>query len=1447
MNYSARLFVLCTALAACASLPATARPPVPLAHPAPGHRLQFDPRKFMRVSQLRPGMRGYALTVFHGTKIERFGIEILGVIKKYNEGQDYILFRATSGPSVTQHLNIAHGMSGSPIYINGKMVGAISMEVSNGTQGPSFGRDPIGLATPIEEMFDAWSPDLPSRPNEISAGPLSGGAGGGGYDALNFQTIDLPITVSGVTPSGIARLNAAFAPYHLRLMAGGGGGTTPAKNLIKAGAALQPGAAVGVSLMQGDMDFTATGTVTYRDGNRVLLFGHPFFNLGPVDAAMTTASVAGIYPSYEDSVKLGQPLQTVGRIFQDRPFSVGGVVGSLPQMIPMTVAVDDLSIKRHKTFHVRIINHPLLTSQLVSMAADQSIAQVHGLPGDSMATVTMDVDVEEIGHVRRTNTFYDAVSIDQVAIGDLQGLMQLLGANPFYPLAVKSIKMAVTIQNRHDTAEIDHIFLRQSKFAPGDVVPICVVLKPYKHPRITRTISVKIPAGTPDGTLALRVQGGGEGSGGGISIGGLILIPASTSPTEPANTVGQLVKQFAKKPRNNELVAHLTLPTTAINIDGEKLTNLPPTLASVMRATRSSGLKTENDEVKVVQTTPYIVSGSESLSITVQKKDETEGTKTTTPAATPAPAASASDGSVNDQSASTATMVPGNVVDALPLAVVPAQPAEVSPPAPYSGGAGVGAQHTAPVPSASPPPPPVSGAGGASFTPATPATPVVKAVGRLATIWRQDSMTDFAAGNLKNVSVSSTGDVRLSAALKKLADTPETYIWSIQPDGKGNFYLGTGDRGIIYKMSADGKVSPFFKTGQLEVTALAMDDDGNVFAGTAPYGVVYKVGADGKGGKFFTTQEKYVTALAASPGRIYIATGGGTGRVYKIETQRFSISGQVIPVLPTQPLFTSPEAHILSLATDKSGNVYAGSSPDGIVYKITPGGKSSVLYDATEPNISALATDSQGDVFVGTQPQGNIYKITPDGRTKLLSSKATSGVMSLRTDASDNLYACAGSTLYEIGPDETLQSFTADNDAQFLTLAVDGSSGQVYAGTGTVGSVYGLGSGGTGTLQGQFSSAIHDAALPSRWGTVTWMADTPPRTGVTLQTRSGDVPQPDTSWSVWSPAYTRAGGEDIVSPPARYLQYRAVLTRDAEAAPGAAPKLRGVTVYYLTRNQPPTVHVTSPTDGAALHKAALLQWTASDPDNDTLAYDLSYSSDGGRTWTPIKKKAAPQGPNAVPQAAPAATTTPAATGPVTEQEVTAKATQMIAALDRQHPGLSPTVRAKMIAQATDVIRSSLQAQRAAPPPTPAGVAIKDTSFSWDTTEVPDGTYQVRIIASDRPSNPTDALTAQAISAPFQVANTPPTLTLGAYTLNPDKTATIHGVAQTTTAFVRAVQGRLDTGDFVAAVADDGLFDSTHEPFTLTVGPFAPGQHTVEVQVIDQAGNFTATKINATMH
>ena len=359
-----------------------ASPQLPIMPLDPGHRIKFDTRKFMPVSELRPGMRGYALTVFKGTKIDRFGIEILGIVSKFNEGKDYILFRALDGPPVTRHLNIAHGMSGSPIYINGRLVGAISM----GIPGTLFAKDPIALATPIEDMFDAWSPDLPSKASSIGAtadtssqgAPLDAGVAAAGQ---NFQQIDLPVMASGMTMPAVSRLRTALAPYHLAVMAGGGGGGADANNPLARGANLNPGAAVGISLVQGDMDMTATGTVTYRDGNRVLLFGHPFTDFGPIDAPMTTAYVVDIFPSYEDSIKIGSPIKTVGRVSQDRPFSVGGLLGSLPHMVPISVAVNDESIKRKKVFHMRVINHPLLTAQLVTQLTDAAIAQVHGQPG----------------------------------------------------------------------------------------------------------------------------------------------------------------------------------------------------------------------------------------------------------------------------------------------------------------------------------------------------------------------------------------------------------------------------------------------------------------------------------------------------------------------------------------------------------------------------------------------------------------------------------------------------------------------------------------------------------------------------------------------------------------------------------------------------------------------------------------------------------------------------------------------------------------------------------------------------------------------------------------------------------------------------------------------------------------------------------------------------------
>lgn len=1410
-------FALGTALAAflLAAGTADARPPVPMTHPAPSQRLKWDSKKFMHVSELRPGMKGYALTVFKGTKITRFGVEILGVVSKFNEGKDYIAFRVLDGPVVTRNLAIAHGMSGSPIYIGGRLVGAISL-------GNQFAKDPIGYATPIEYMFDAWSPDLPAKPSSLSAAPptavtagVNGRMSAGNVPLPDFTGSDLPLMASGFSARNIGRLNQSLSPFHFNVMAGGGAGGDTDTNPLAKGATLVPGSAVGVSLVQGDMDLTATGTVTYRDGNRLLLFGHPFTSLGPIDAALTTAYVVDVFPSYQDSTKIGAPIKTVGRIFQDRPFSVGGVIGPMPEMVPMTISINDESIKRRKDFRMRIINHPLLTGQLVSQMADAAIAQVHGQPGDSVARVSFDVDVEEIGHVKRTNTFYDALSIDQTAIGDLDSLMHLLSSNSFYPLAVKSVRMDVTIQNRHDTAEIDHLFVKQSRFAPGDTVDVGVVLKPYKQPLYTRMMAVKIPLATADGPLSLSVRGGGSDGGVTSLLGGLLQI-RSSEPVGPAANVGQLVKAFSEKPRNNELVAHLLLPTAAVTVKGEKLSGLPPTLAAVMQSARTTGLRTERDEVKVSQTVPYVVSGGQTLNIMVRRKDVSESARPVASSGGSAAPAGADPAPPADGGPLPMSSMGGDGAGDFLMTLSPdALATKAGPPAPSAGSAGTGSktsdQTSAAVSGTPADSAPAKAADAAPASDDASAPAAIKPVGRLPSVWRQDTMGEFAAGTLKNVAVTSLGDVRLAPSLQKVVDTSESYIWSILPDGKGNVYLGTGDGGVIYKMDAAGKATPFFRTKELEVTSLALDSSGNLYAGTLPNGVVFKVGPDGKGAKVFTAQEKYVTALATNGrGQVIAATGGGTGRVYDINTD--SLPAGTTAARSTPALFTSPEANILSVAADKDGNVYAGSGPDGIVYKITPDGKSSVLYDTPEPNVSALATDSSGNVYAGTSATGTVYRIAPDGTAKRLLGRSTPGIQSLKTDAGDAVYAVSGSTVYKINPDDSVQSYVAETDEQFLSLGLDTAAGAVYAGTGTVGSVYKIGVSGGSGLQGVFQSTVHDTGSRSRWGTIAWSADTPSGAAVVLQTRSGNLERPDSSWSAWSASYTSARGQTVTSPPARFLQYQALLSGDAA---GAAPKLHDVSVYYLPHNHAAVVSITKPAGGDAVSKSALLQWTGSDPDKDTLVYDAAYSGDGGKTWTPITKRATPGGPK--PKSAAA----------------TLAASQ--ANLDKQ-TNIPPAVRARIQAQIKETAAAQAAVATADAKATAGATGLKDTSFSWDTTEVPDGTYQIRVTASDKPSNPADSLTARAVSAPFLVANAAPALTAGTPVAAADRTVTLRGTVTTGLAFVKAIQAKVDGGDAVAAAADDGLFDSSSEAFTLALPALSSGKHTVEVQAVDVAGN-----------
>src|SRR5437879_5066430 len=305
-----------------ASSTRSARPrPIITASPPPP-----PPDAIMPVSEVRAGMKGYGLTVFHGTQIERFGFTVLGVLPKYYMGQPLILVRLTGGPMTSRGAYLIQGMSGSPCYVNDRLIGAFSM-------GEAGAKEPIGLLTPIQAMLESLDPKLPNRPLGVSAaefgvpGPdtatlsatspgLLEGPGAADpllLDGARFEPLATPLMVSGLSGRAFRMLASGLRPF--RLMA------TPAPGGMsgyKKAISLEPGAAVGVQLVSGDVEMTAIGTVTYRRGDQLVMFGHPFMQIGPADFPLTTCYVHEIFPGLVVSHKIASPVKAVGEMVQAR-------------------------------------------------------------------------------------------------------------------------------------------------------------------------------------------------------------------------------------------------------------------------------------------------------------------------------------------------------------------------------------------------------------------------------------------------------------------------------------------------------------------------------------------------------------------------------------------------------------------------------------------------------------------------------------------------------------------------------------------------------------------------------------------------------------------------------------------------------------------------------------------------------------------------------------------------------------------------------------------------------------------------------------------------------------------------------------------------------------------------------------------------------------------------
>lgn len=698
-------------------------------------------------------------------------------------------------------------------------------------------------------------------------------------------------------------------------------------------------------------------------------------------------------------------------------------------------------------------------------------------------------------------------------------------------------------------------------------------------------------------------------------------------------------------------------------------------------------------------------------------------------------------------------------------------------------------------------------------------------------VWETSGRAELLKGDARGVSISDTGVLMLAPKLNEVFNTQQTYVWSSAVDSQGNVYLGTGHDGKTYKISPTGTGSMLYDAAELDVTALAIGRDGALYAGTSPDGKVYRITSDGKAEVYFDPGDKYIWSLAVmNDGSLAVGTGD-SGKLYRVRAAGANPESSL--------LVSTNQTHVISLAVTPQGDLIAGTDSGGLVLRVSPEGKMFALFDTQLREIHALAAAADGSIYAlalsdaaatsrspstpaaptpqpseGTTPttsvtitaidesgapiQGQtgptrsrsdvsnarsaVFRILPDGAADVVWSSTTVTAFAIAPALQ------AGSVLIGTADKGRIYSVTNDGRDTLLLQSPEGQissllvrNNQIYAASSNQGKLFRFGD--ELVNEGSFESPVRDAKLTAAWGRIWWRG----AGNVEIQTRTGNGERPDATWSDWSTVYRSPEGNQIASPRARFIQWRATVR--ASGSPATPSSVEDVSVAYLPRNVAPEVlSITALPIGVGLQQMA--QVTV-DPNVESSGLDPSV-------FGPVAQ---------VP--------------PRRFYQRGARSFQWQAE-DRNGDTLEYAIYYRALNEQTFRLLKD---------------KLRDNFYTIDGATLADGRYIIKVVVSDAPDNPPgQKLTGERLSEPVDIDNTPPVVKVtGQPQLTRDTVRVVFAVDDAT-GKVKKADASLDGAAWIPVFPDDGIADSGHEVYTVEFGSLGPGEHTISLRTFDTSGN-----------